>query len=133
MNETTLVGNLLKEARRELPHFTVFKHTDRFRHGVPDMSITGNNYTTWWEVKYADPTFDSTGIQELTMKRLDSAAFARYIIFVEQTATAPRHTRILTPARFAAWREEPAWCDGFDYAKIALCIWDTHRSQGRHA
>ena len=52
------------------------------RSGVPDLSITGWFKTTWWEFKYADPDFDSEGLQELTMLRCAAiGAGGWYVIF----------------------------------------------------
>lgn len=51
MTENTLVAKLVKIARAELKGYVIFKHADRFQHGIPDISITGSGVTTWWEAE----------------------------------------------------------------------------------
>jgi len=43
------------------------------------------NKTIWIEVKYADPDFDTKGIQELTMLRLRRAAYTAFYVIYRQT------------------------------------------------
>lgn len=124
MSEKSLVESLVRIARRELKGFVVFKHADRFTHGVPDISSTGSGKTTWWEVKHADPTFDSPGIQELTMKRLDAAGYARYIIFRQQ----PKMTFIVRPVDLANWDLDKNILSfvGFDLNAVVETMWKAH-------
>lgn len=83
-NESVLKLKLMEQIRKDLPGFVALRHEDVRTSGIPDMSLTGFAKTTWWEFKHAVPTFDSTGIQELTMLRLAAAGYARYVIWEEQ-------------------------------------------------
>ena len=96
MNEAQLKGALIKEARILLPtSYVVIRHEDRFTHGLPDISVTGNRITSWWECKLANPNFSSKGIQELTMLRLMRSGFAFYIVWVYNEIG--RYTYIVNP------------------------------------
>jgi hypothetical protein len=81
--EGALKSTLVKKLREAAPHFVVIRHEDTSRSGVPDISVSGNGKTTWWEVKYGKPSWKSMGIQELTLKRLAKVSYARYIVFTE--------------------------------------------------
>jgi len=96
MNEAAFITHLTGHLRKATK-FVVFKHADRFTHGVPDISMTGNSVTSWWELKVADPEFDSPGIQELTMIRLAAGGCARYLIYSHGTI------RIVEPRNLRNW------------------------------
>lgn len=80
MTEATLKSALVKELRL-IPNAVVMRHEDRFTHGIPDISVTLNGIGSWYEVKFANPKFQSKGIQELTMLRLAVTSTARYIVY----------------------------------------------------
>jgi len=119
MTETSLVAGLVNVLRTELKGAVIFKHADRFTHGIPDISIT-SRHTLWWEVKYADPDFKLPGIQELTIKRLGTAAF--YVIFAERQPLVPaRTTFIVSPHCIGEWWAQPtAQTPGFDLQWLAI-------------
>jgi len=73
----------MQELRLMLPGFVALRHEDVRTCGIPDLSLTGLNKTTWWEFKYGHPDFSSHGIQELIMLRLAAAGFARYVLWME--------------------------------------------------
>lgn len=100
MNETAFVSKVVKQLRVD-PRFIAFKHADRFTHGVPDVSLTGNDFTSWWEFKVADPTFDLPGIQELTCKRLDSYGFYCRFIIADETSD---RLLVVRPREIADWK-----------------------------
>lgn len=125
MNETSIVSKLTTALRRDLKTFVILKHADRFTHGVPDISVTGCGLTSWWEVKLANPTFDSPGIQELTMLRLAKNGFARYIVFRDD----PKSTRIVAPSELGHWTEIPVVL-GFDFEWITQYIKEHHSTHG---
>jgi hypothetical protein len=100
MNEASLKGSLVAEGRTALTGYVVCRHEDRFTSGYPDISVDGNYRTSWWEVKFANPDFASTGIQELTMKRKARAAwFAGYIIYDSIT----KRVFIVHPDNLETW------------------------------
>jgi len=53
MTEARFQAKLLKELRKHpaLKEAVIFKHSDRFNGGVPDISITIGAQTTWLELK----------------------------------------------------------------------------------
>jgi hypothetical protein len=126
MNETTIVSRAVSVMKAELKSFVVFKHADRFRSGIPDVSVSGNGFTSWWEFKYADPDFDSRGIQELTMLRLDHASYARYVIFCEDKV---RQVLIVEPSKIGTWGTEyELRISRFDYGLVAAHIHSIHNT-----
>lgn len=103
MTENTINRQLEEKLKPLLPGFVIFKHSDRARIGIPDFSIIGRNFTSWWEVKLADPDFDSVGIQELTCLRLAVAGYCRYIIF-DYSVPAHPTTSIVHPKDLKNWK-----------------------------
>lgn len=63
----------------------VFKHSDSFTTGVPDVSVTCLSYTTWLEMKYIkhDENFYKfvmkKKIQFFNMTALEAAGRAKYV------------------------------------------------------
>lgn len=129
MNEKDLVSSLVKTLREGLQHFYVVKHSERIiggTIGVPDISITGNKDTTWLEVKFADPTFTSSGRQELTMLMLANYGHcARYIIYEKRGKD--RWTFIVHPKNFASWKTQfENVFEGFNHLQILDYIRKVH-------
>lgn len=93
-------------------------------HGIPDVSVTMNKRTSWWEVKYAAPDFDSLGIQELTLKRLSKTGYAYYIVF--ETVPAGKRTYIVEPERLSEWKSSPWSWNGFNYDAVVAFIGGVH-------
>ena len=82
--ENAIKATLIMEGRKAFPGWCIFPHQDIITHGIPDISWTGNRHTAWTELKYADPNFNSKGIQELNMLKLvRQGIWARYIIYYE--------------------------------------------------
>jgi hypothetical protein len=82
MTEHDLVAAQLKLLRRELPaSFVIRKHADYATSGDPDLSITGNGKTTWWEVKHATPRVKGTELQRVKAVKLAIAGYCRYIVY----------------------------------------------------
>ena len=81
MTEATLKSALVKDLRYFLPGYVILRHEDRITHGIPDITVTGSGKTTWIEAKFANPKFQSRGIQELTLSRLALAGSAFYIVW----------------------------------------------------
>lgn len=125
MNEAALKDKLVMIGRQALPAYVWLRHEDHGTIGIPDLTITGHGITSWWEVKYADPTFVSRGIQELVMKRLGEQGIARYLIFREDIN---RFVGVLTPTEFQDWRRLGLWQIGktFDFTWVMRQVWRVH-------
>lgn len=97
MIEHPLKAKLTSVLRKELTGFVILRLEDKLQSGIPDMVITGNNRTSWWEIKAG--AFHSKGIQELTLIRLARAGYARYIIFREDRILIvhPNNIKTLIP------------------------------------
>jgi len=86
-----------------IPRYIAFRHEDVRSIGIPDISLTGHKFQSWWETKHATPDFYSFGLQELTCKRLAQVGYCRYIIYFETAAGCktlivhPKHLTDLTP------------------------------------
>ena len=126
MDEAGLKRSLVTLGRAKLPSFVFIRHEERFNSGTPDLSVTGNGVTSWWEVKFANPRFKSIGIQEYLLKRLASSGYARYIIFgVEKDGS--KWTSIVHPRDIADWKTN--WIglvDGHDYDWLIEAIRHAH-------
>jgi hypothetical protein len=117
-------GELTKRLRVAIPGAVVIRHEDSATAGIPDFSCTYRR-TTWWEVKLAKPEFRSTGIQELTMLRLDSTAYARYIIFEDNEGE--KRSYIVRPKNIKNWRSdfERSWL-GWNFNALVEFIQKAH-------
>lgn len=129
MNESKLKSSFMFQVKTLLPNFLALRHEDVRTSGIPDMSITGAGQTTWWEAKYADPRFESTGIQELTMLRLAAAGYARYIVWEERRGI--QRTLIVHPRAVherSGWALVPeTWCVGFNHRWLVEQVMKAHR------
>jgi hypothetical protein len=126
VDESKLKSALLKQIKIDLPGFVALRHEDVRTAGIPDLSLTGYGRTTWWEFKYADPNFQSTGIQELTMLRLAATGFARYVIWEERNGI--KRTMIIHPKNIGVKRLEiqEAMCIGFNHAFLTTFVRQVH-------
>lgn len=85
MTEQTFVRDYLRTLRAALPHAVVLKHPGTaFSKGVPDMSLTLNGRTSWWEFKY---TIDARirnhadfGLQLVMCLALAAAGTCYYVV-----------------------------------------------------
>lgn len=96
--EHTLLDGLQSVLKR-IPEqeAVVIKHADAFTAGYPDLSITMNGRTIWWEAKYAKPTIKGTGLQLLTARRLAKVGECWYIVY-QQTGSTIHETHIVRPS-----------------------------------
>lgn len=130
MDEKYLVSALTDLLRKELQHFLVIKHSERViggTVGVPDVSVTGNNHTSWLEIKFAkDKEFSSHGRQELTMLMLANYSHhARYIIFEKRGKN--KWTYIVHPSNLASWKTQfEAVFEGYNHEAIVAHIKKVH-------
>jgi hypothetical protein len=126
MTENDLNKKLRENLDILLPGYVVFKHSDRAKSGWPDFSIVGRGMCSQWEVKLADPDFESPGIQELTCQRLAVAGYCRYIIFDYRIVSQP-FTLIVHPLNIQQWHDKPEWiCPGLSFTTIAGAIKAAH-------
>lgn len=129
MNEAILKGTLVDILRANLQGFVVIRHEDRFTHGIPDISVTGNKITTWWEVKYANPDFKSKGIQDLTLLRLHLAGYANFIIYKDKKV---KRVYIVPPNLITfSTADWPNYAEGFNHLwvveEVRKLHYDNHR------
>lgn len=129
MTEASLTSALVKLAREQLRGAVVLKHADSFTYGIPDLSVTWHGKTTWWEVKFADPGLQSSGVQDKVCMQLAAAGFCRYIVYHLLRDT--KRTLIVHPKDLADWRGVPAecWCTGFDHRWVLQHIRAAHLIQ----
>ena len=127
MNEASVTAALTAKTRTSLLGSVVLKHNEAIQSGVPDFSVTWHGVTSWYEVKYAHPTFKSKGIQHITACRLNREGFCRYVIYSDIKGV--RQTRILEPDDMCRWREIPAY-DGFAHAQVIDIIRNHHMNIG---
>jgi len=93
--EAELQQKLLERLDVRLPDAVVFKHADTLTSGIPDVSMTFNGYTSWWELKRSrtpKAPISGTELQRQNMRRLSLASgqCAWYIVW-EPTATLIVH------------------------------------------
>lgn len=130
MTENQINQRMEKRLKELLPGFIVMKHSDRSKSGWPDFSIVGMGTCSQWEVKVADPTFDSPGIQELTCMRLAVAGYCRYVIFDLRHSSNP-NTLIIHPKDLKEWYKPEhveRFSVGLAFSMIAEHIRTAHSS-----
>lgn len=133
-SETTICGALMSKLREGLPDYVVFRHVGvaNTGAGMPDLSVTGFDRTTWFEVKYLEPKnkkIRSRGIQDLMMHRLGSVGRAYYIIYEELPAGAKRLCIVAASCVHThneKWRELGEWMNGFKHQHVVDFIRRTH-------
>ena len=105
MNESKITQILKKQLKSVYPEGCVLKLSDRFTAGIPDLCLTADRRTLWLEVKYLRQdseiqiglslnlriNFKSNRTQRLfskpqlaTLRRLEHAGHAKYLIFAGQ-------------------------------------------------
>lgn len=128
-SEKSLLANLLNSLRKEIPRAVIFKHADSWTVGMPDVSISFNYKTTWIEAKLG-PKFSSTGIQDLTMLRLEKEAHcAKYVVFLQEDK---KQTYIVSPKNLTRWREEPDFVfEGFNNLELIKWLQTVHHESNR--
>jgi hypothetical protein len=96
MTEGKLLAPCLKMMRAELAGFVIIKHADGSTSGVPDVSVTHEHRTSWWEFKHGSKIKWAHGLQQLTCKRLAAHGFACHVVLYQEKDQF-RSTVILTP------------------------------------
>jgi hypothetical protein len=120
----------------DFPDAVPIRHEDRFTTGIPDLSLTVNGYTSWWEFKYADPHCHWTELQAHMCQQLDTQGFlCRFVIFqrgtTHPTAPRPRQIRIVPPQEIQHWRHLGlVVSEGrFDYRDLVRYFRRVHRCE----
>lgn len=124
MDEAALKGKLCDLIRKVKPRYVVLRLEDRFTHGIPDISITGNQRQSWWEVKKASPKFTGQGIQELTMLRLARQCEAFYLVYYE--VKKEQRTYIIHPTKIGIPLEDLPYEEGFNHEHVLATILQVH-------
>lgn len=136
MNESTLKGALMRTLRATLKEFVFIRHEDKFLVGIPDLSVTGCGWTSWWEIKYANPNCESTSVQDVMLGKLAKSGFARYIIYME--VIGQRRIFVLKPTVYRAWKRgdkiELSECcetviEGFNHKELMHYISQIHHAR----
>lgn len=110
---------VLRSAKRGVP----IRHENTAVSGIPDISYTDSQLTTWWEIKLAKPNFDSTGLQELTMLRLAAWGYARYIVF----GMDPLCVAVVHPKHIKEWYDKAErLIPGWNYGEVVRFILKVH-------
>jgi hypothetical protein len=110
-SEGWLTRKLIEAVRLTMPGAEVIKHADRITSGVPDLSVTWNGRTSWYEIKHADPNFSSMKLQELTCLRLAAVGICHYIVFSTQHDL--QRTLIVQPRDLAHYTKSLVFCGGY--------------------
>jgi hypothetical protein len=141
MNESTLKTTQVRVLRdvAKASEFTFIRHEDKFISGVPDLSVTGCGWTSWWEFKYANPTFDSTGAQDLMLAKLAMTGTAFYVIYSH--VNGEQTTAVTTPRAYREMKAKKMEMSSvntlmfargpFDYKGVAQFILKVHRNGHR--
>lgn len=85
MTEASVRAALVKKLRL-YKDWIVLRHEDHYTSGIPDISITGNRITSWFETKFQRGlTLENKGIQRYTLEQLNKhGGYARYIIYTPE-------------------------------------------------
>jgi hypothetical protein len=130
MTEATLKAKLVLELKDGLPGpKVILRHEEIFRHGNPDMSITWNGHTLWFEAKLATPRLRSKGVQKITCCELEAAGRnCWFVIWFQQNPTSERFTYIVKPTALfrGTWKESYAMkVPGFDHKAFVEFVRNT--------
>ena len=134
MTEATVRRDLMRQLQIQIPAAVAIRYEDRFTKGLPDLSISYNGRTSFWEIKYADPRCVTSKVQHYLCTQLDTQGFhCRYLIFQRgigrPTNPRPRQIRVVKPQDFDHWdRLGLVLSDGlFDYAAVGDHFLTVHR------
>lgn len=105
------------------PDYWFTKISDRSTSGNPDFAIVSAAGFSGWEVKHANPTFKSNGIQHLTCRRLAKIAKCWYLIFDAVTG----YVYCVEPEHLWDWRNKGIFLSSsFDYNYVARYMKEMH-------
>jgi hypothetical protein len=85
VTEASVRAALVKKLRA-YKDWVVLRHEDHYTSGIPDISVTGNKITSWWECKLKQQykSLSTKGIQRYLVEQLGKHGNALHRI--------PRHT-----------------------------------------
>ena len=120
MTEATVRAALVKRLRQH-KDWIVLRHEDHYTSGIPDISVTGNGITSWWEAKYQRGfSLVNKGIQQYTLEQLDKHGYAaHYIIYT------PEQVAIVKPSL-----ENPLIFPGINHPRVVEYIRKVHGYDG---
>ena len=134
VTEATVRRDLMRQLQIQLPAATLIRYEDRFSKGIPDLSVSYNGKTSFWEIKYADPDCSTSNVQHYLCTRLAHSGFhCRYLIFqrgiARPTHPRPRQIRVVKPENFEQWeRLGLVLCEGrFDFSAVGCHLLTVHR------
>ena len=134
MTESSVRRDLMRWLKIQLPTAVAIRYEDRYTKGIPDLSVSYNGRTSFWEIKYADPHCVTTKVQHHMCSALDREGFhCRYLIFQRGIArprsARPRQIRVVKPEDFDQWEHLGlVLCeDFFDYAAVGDHFRTVHR------
>lgn len=104
MTEATLKAGLKKRIVTRLPDAVAEPLSDR-KFGIPDMPVTWNGHTTWFELKLYVGKKLKSNVQTLTAMKLAVAGRCRYVIYYD--FKGEQWTLIVDPRRVhdGTWRD----------------------------
>ena len=115
MTEATVRASLVKKLRLH-KDWLVLRHEDHYTSGIPDISITGNKITSWWETKYQKGfSLVNKGIQQYTLEQLAKHGYAYYLIYT------PEQVAVVGPDL-----ENPAIYPGLNHPRVVEFIRKVH-------
>lgn len=126
MKENQLLAAFLTLARPVLERAdggVLFKHADALTTGVPDVSLTLNGRTSWWEWKVdRGDGIGGTELQRLTMKRLAAAGTAYYVVYHVDGETMIVRPQDVVRTEYEPWRRQ----EGIDHQYVMEFMRDQH-------
>lgn len=115
MTESTVRATLVKKLR-QYKDWIVLRHEDHYTSGIPDISVTGNGITSWWETKYQKGfSLLNKGIQQYTLEQLAKYGYAHYIIYT------PEQVAIVNPSL-----SDPQIFPGINHTEVVNFIRGVH-------
>jgi hypothetical protein len=127
MTEASVTQDLLKHLKAALPGAVVFKISDRFTTGIPDICVNWKGHTTWLEIKLLKKggrlETCSPALQQLTMRNLhrESQGGAWYVVYDargRQKAVTIYEPRALTVTEDVTYPFVHLRSTGFDHASV---------------
>lgn len=85
MNEHEITKKLRAAIEKIMPlSASVLRHVDMTQTGIPDLSYSHNDKTTWFEIKYIGPDgkLKQSELQRRKILNLSRGAKIRYIVFL---------------------------------------------------
>jgi hypothetical protein len=128
MTEASVTQDLLKHLKAALPGAVIFKLSDRFTTGIPDICVNWKGHTTWLEIKLLKKGCRletcSPALQRLTMVKLHQQTQGRawYVIYDacgKQKAVNIYDPAALTVTEDEAYQHVHLTSTGFDHVSVA--------------